>query len=89
MGFVWDPAKAKSNYRKHGVRFADAVAALEDDDAISIRDESEDEERWVSIGMDALARLIVVVYTWRGENIRIISARLANTGESRQYVEGL
>jgi uncharacterized DUF497 family protein len=89
MGFEWDPAKAKSNYRKHGVRFADAVAAMEDDNAISVRDESEDEERWVSIGMDALARLTVVVHTWRRENIRLISARLATPSESRQYEEGL
>ncbi len=65
MGFEWDPAKAKSNYRKHGVLFADAVAALEDENAISVRDASEDEERWVSIGMDALARLLVVVLVAR------------------------
>jgi uncharacterized protein len=89
MGFEWDPAKAKSIYRKHGVRFADAVAALEDENAISVRDASEDEERWVSIGIDGLARLVVVVYTWRGENIRLISVRLATPVESRQYEEGL
>lgn len=89
MGFEWDPAKAKSNYRKHGVRFADAVAALEDENAVSVRDEVEDEERWVSIGIDALARLLVVVYAWRGENIRLISARLATPSETQQYQESL
>jgi len=89
VDFEWDPAKAKSNYRKHGVRFADAVAALEDENAISVSDDSEDEERWVSIGMDALARIVVVVYTWRGENLRLISARPATPSESRQYEEGL
>ncbi len=89
MGFEWDPAKAKSNYRKHGVRFADAVAALEDENAVSVRDEVEDEERCVSIGIDALARLLVVVYAWRGENIRLISARLATPSETQQYQESL
>jgi uncharacterized DUF497 family protein len=58
MEVEWDPAKARANHRKHGVRFADAVAALEDDRAISLRDENEDEERWVTIGMDSLARTL-------------------------------
>jgi hypothetical protein len=49
----WDPAKARSNLRKHRVRFADAVTALEDARAISIRDERDDEERWITIGMDS------------------------------------
>jgi uncharacterized DUF497 family protein len=62
MEAEWDPAKARANLRKHGVRFADAVTALEDARAISVQDESADEERWVSIGMDSLARILVVVY---------------------------
>lgn len=82
-----DPAKARSNLRKHGLHFADAVSALEDEQAISIRDDSEDEERWITIGMDCVARLLVVVYTWRGEEIRLISARPATPRESRQYEE--
>ena len=85
----WDTAKAKANLRKHGVRFADAVTALEDERAISIRDETLEEERWITIGMDSLARILVVVYTWRDEQIRLISARLATRKESRQYEEGL
>ena len=76
----WDPAKARANLRKHGIRFADAVSVLEDERAISVRDESEGEERWVTIGMDCLARALVVVYTWRGEPIRLISARLGDPG---------
>jgi uncharacterized DUF497 family protein len=80
----WDPAKARANLRKHGVRFADAVAALEDSGAISVRDQSEDEERWVAIGMDSLARLLVV-YTWRDQRIRLISARAATRTEARHY----
>jgi hypothetical protein len=87
MAPEWDPAKARTNLRKHGIRFADAVTALEDSNAISVRDEREDEERWVTIGMDSLARILVVVYTWRNERIRLISARPATRGEARQYGE--
>jgi len=88
MAVEWDPAKAQANLRKHGIRFADAVTALEDAQAISVRDESSDEERWITIAMDSLARLIVVVFTWRGVRIRLISARPATPRESRQYEDG-
>ena len=84
----WDPVKARANLRDHGIRFADAVTALEDERAISMRDDRAAEERWVTIGMDSLARVLVVVYTWRGEHVRMISARSATPGERRQYEEG-
>ena len=87
MQAEWDPAKARANLRKHGVRFADAVTALEDERGISVRDEDYDEERWVTIATDAMARVLVVVYTWRGERTRLISARLATPSERRQYEE--
>lgn len=83
----WDPTKARVNLRKHRVHFADAVTALEDVMAISVRDEGEDEERWVSIGMDSLGRILVVVYTWRNERVRLISARPATQREVHQYEE--
>jgi len=70
----WDPAKARANFRKHRVRFADAVTALEDAKAISIRDECDDEERRITVGMDSVGRTLVVVYTWRDERVRLISA---------------
>ena len=89
MAIEWDPAKARANLRKHGIRFAHAAAALEDKHAISVRDETSDEERWVTIAMDSLGRIIVVVYTWRGERMRLISARPATARERRQYEEGL
>jgi uncharacterized protein len=89
MEAEWDPAKAKANLSKHGVRFADAVTALEDARAISVRDDSAAEDRWVSIGMDSLARILVVVYTWRDERVRPISARQATRREARQYEEGI
>ena len=88
MDCEWDPAKAQANLNKHGIHFADAVSALEDDQALTIRDAySEDEERWITLGMDALGRLLVVVYTWRGEKVRLISARLATAQEREQYEE--
>ena len=61
MEAEWDPAKARANLRKHSVRFADAVTALEDARAITVRDEGADEERWISIGMDSLGPILVVV----------------------------
>jgi uncharacterized DUF497 family protein len=87
--YEWDPAKARQNLRKHGVDFADAVPVLEDEAALTIRDPfSEQEQRWITLGMDALGRLLVVVYTWRGDRIRLISARPATPRERRQYEEG-
>ncbi len=59
MKFDWDPAKAESNVRKHGVRFADAVTALEDELALTMRDPfAEGEERWVTLGVDSLGRAL-------------------------------
>jgi uncharacterized DUF497 family protein len=86
MAYEWDPDKARANLVKHYIRFAEAVIALEDEQALTIRDAyDEEEDRWVTLGMDAFGRILVVVYTWRGENIRIISARLATARERRQY----
>jgi uncharacterized protein len=82
----WDPAKAEANFTKHGIHFADAVSVLEDDLALTIRDSSsEEEERWVTLGMDSLGRILVAVYIWRDERIRLISARLSTPQERRQY----
>ena len=87
MKFEWDPRKSAANLRKHGVAFSDAVTALSlDDRAITLLDEAVgDEERYITIGTDALWRVLVVVYTVRGRRVRIISARRANTRERREY----
>jgi len=70
------------------VRFADAAAVFEDDFALTKRDDSSDEEeRWVTLGTDSAGRLLVVVYTWRGDMVRMISARTATAREKRQYEE--
>jgi uncharacterized DUF497 family protein len=85
MGYQWDGAKAPMNRRKHDVRFADAVTVFADERAITIEDEHPEEERFVTIGMDALGRLLVVVYMNRKDDIRLISARKATMVESQQY----
>ncbi len=89
MDFEWDPVKAKSNLAKHGVDFADAAVALEDDLALTILDPASDEEdRYVSLCRDPQGRVVVVAFTWRGDRIRIVSARKATRREMRQYEEG-
>ena len=86
VSFEWDARKAATNLRKHAIDFADAATALEDDSALTMRDDfCDEEERWITLGLDVLGRLIVVVYTWRGNNIRLISARTATASERRQY----
>jgi hypothetical protein len=88
MDFQWDARKAAVNLQKHDVGFADAVGVFFDDLALTIDDEGSAEERYVTVGMDPLGRILVVVYTWRGKAIRIISARRADAGERKQYEEG-
>jgi uncharacterized protein len=83
--YEWDKDKARTNLRKHNIDFADAIGALEDDDALTLDDNDADEERFITIGKDALERILVVVYTWRGERIRIISARKATPRERKEY----
>ena len=83
--FEWDKSKAKQNREKHGISFADTFAVFEDPNALTVEDMREDEQRFVTIGMDAFGRIVVVVYTWRGANVRIISARKATRHEVRQY----
>jgi hypothetical protein len=85
VSFEWDKAKAELNARKHGIRFADTFAVFEDPNALTVDDNEQREERHVTVGMDCYGRLLVAVYTWRGENIRIISARRANRREAGQY----
>ncbi|MCH7927907.1 MAG: BrnT family toxin [Candidatus Dadabacteria bacterium] len=86
MEYQWDPEKEKLNYKKHNVRFSETVIVLEDPFAITIEDNSsKNEQRFITIGMDAYANILVVVYTYREEDIRIISARKATKNEIKQY----
>ena len=86
MDFEFDPAKARSNLRKHGVSFAHAEQAFRDNMAVTVEDpDAIVERRFVTLGMDALGRVLVVVHTPRGERTRVISARKASRGETEQY----
>lgn len=91
MKFEWDPAKAASNRKKHGVDFADAVGVFEDELAITIEDnDAEGELRFITIGMDFTLKILVVVHASRVEDvIRIISARKATKKESQTYEKGI
>ena len=81
----WDRAKARQNEVKHGISFADTFAVFEDPSALTLEEPYRGESRWVTLGMDCFGRTLVVVYTWRGETVRIISARKATRSEARQY----
>lgn len=85
VSWAWDPDKAARNLFKHGIDFADAAVALEDERAITAEDGEHDERRFVTLAMDPLGRLLVVVHTWRFGEIRIISARKANRRERTEY----
>ncbi len=89
MQIEWDRSKAKANRRKHGVDFADAATVLADEMATTIRDDALNEDRFITIGSDALARVLVVVYAWRDKTVRLISARKATRRERQHYKERL
>jgi len=86
MDIEFDPEKAAANLRKHGVSFAHAETALRDPNALTIEDpDAEGEQRLVTLGMDALGRILVVVHTPRGDRTRLISARKASPKECEAY----
>jgi uncharacterized DUF497 family protein len=86
MIYQWDPDKALTNRQKHGIEFADAIGVFEDQQALTIEDfDSEGEQRFITLGLDFLGRLLVVAYTYRGQKIRIISARRATKREIKNY----
>jgi hypothetical protein len=90
MDIIWDPEKASTNWKKHGIRFSDAEVVLFDPNALTEEDLDEtSEQRFVSVGSDAIGRVIVIVYTYRGEDIRLISARPATKRERKSYEEGI
>jgi uncharacterized DUF497 family protein len=90
MKFGWDPRKADSNIHKHGVDFADAVIALEDENALTIEDVGHNEQRFKTLGMGPKLNILFVVHVERNEDtIRIISARKADQSEIKQYYQGI
>ena len=86
MFIEFDPVKARTNLRKHGVSLAHAEQALRDPMALTIEDpDSRSEQRFVTLGVDALGRVLVVVHTQREGRTRLISARKASRGEADRY----
>ncbi len=90
LAFEWDPRKAALNLAKHKVSFDEAVTAFGDPLGQIIDDprHSADEERFVLLGRSGRRRLLVVMFTERGEAIRLISARRATPRERRGHEEG-
>ena len=91
--FEWDKRKATENRRKHGITFEEATSAFLDENArvIPDPDHSDDEDRFVLLGLSVRLRLLVVVhcYRWGEDLIRIISARKADPSERKQYSDFL
>ena len=88
MEYQWDIHKAAINLKKHGIDFAYAVGIFEDEYALTIEEQIfKGEQRFITIGMDFLFRILVVVYTIRNDYIRVISDRNATKGERKIYEE--
>jgi len=85
--FEWDEKKAKINIDKHGVSFEEATSVFQDESSLTRKDttHSIDEERFIDIGLSSKGRILVVAYTERGNNIRIISSRKATPTERKAY----
>ena len=93
LTFEWSSRKASENQRKHGVTFEEAKSAFFDENArvISDPEHSDDEQRFVLLGLSTRLRLLVVIHCYRESDdvIRIVSARKADPSERRQYAEYL
>lgn len=87
--FQWDPQKKQINQQKHGISFEEAESVFFDDYAVQFWDEehSQDEERFLLLGLSSQMRILIVVHCFREEDsiIRIISARKATKNESKEY----
>jgi uncharacterized DUF497 family protein len=90
MSPEFDPEKNAANIAKHGVSLADGDGVLLDPLAVTIEDSAAlDELRWITVGANSLGLLMVVVWTERGEEIRLISVRPATPKERRAYEKGI
>ena len=90
MDASWDPRKARANVAKHGVPFADAELALIDPLALTCEDpDGEGEQRFITVGADAVGRIVTVVYSYRDSEVRLISARRATREERNSYARGV
>ena len=91
MDIAWDSRKANTNLAKHGVAFADVEVVLTDPLALTAEDpDAEGERRFLTIGADALGRIVAVIYTYRDKaQVRLISARRATRNERSNYARGI
>ena len=90
LRFEWDPRKSASNKRKHGVSFDEARTVFADEHGLLIDDpdHSEDEARFLLLGLSSTLRMLVVCHCYReGDSIRVISARRADPSERATYTE--
>jgi len=89
LEFEWDSSKANANLKKHGVPFEEGASIFGDPLSLTIPDpqHSQQEQRFITVGVSAKARTLVVVHVERGDRVRIISARLATKGERKTYEE--
>jgi uncharacterized protein len=87
LGFEWHEEKAPENLRKHGISFEEAKTVFNDPLSITILDSkhSDDEKRYIDIGLSSKGQLLIIVYTERQSNIRIISCRKATNAERKIY----
>ena len=89
MDVIYDPKKNAANIKKHGVDFEDAQAVLLDPFALTWEDDdAEDEQRFLQLGLDAVGRILVVVFTYRDDVIRLIAAWKANDKQRKRYETG-
>jgi hypothetical protein len=87
---TYDPKKNTANLKKHGVSLVDGDGVLNDPLAITIEDDAaEGEQRFVSIGMNSFGSLMIVAYTYRGDDVRLVSVRKAEPKERRAYEKGV
>ena len=90
MEIKWNPQKAEANFRKHKIRFSDAESVLFDPMTLTIEDQIIDQEqRFLSVGSDVFGRILVIVYAYHGETIRLISDRKATPKERKYYEKGI
>ena len=90
MAVTFDPKKNAENVKKHGVSLVEGDGVLSDPLAVTIEDESaQGEQRFVTLGTNTFGSLMVVVWTLRGDDVRIISVRKPTSKERRSYEEGV
>ena len=84
--FVWDEEKRKSNLEKHGLDFSDAHLVYDNPEKCTYKSNRPDEARWLDLAMAVVhGKLLALIYTWRDEDIRVISFRAASREERKQY----